>query len=181
MTLFTKESLKELEEKISLIDVLDSFGADPYHTTTTVVDCPYCGSDDLRISKDESHYYCFDCNAQGNSIDYLMNVNKMTFVESIEALADMYNVELDIVPSKEPIKKFEGAVNKMPLSFWSVVKDIENPLIVHAFVLCAAMIDSVNKVDVFEGKDVKKEKKEKKSPAKVKRTAKKPKKKPKSS
>lgn len=39
-------------------------------------------------------YHCFGCGAHGNAIDFLMNYDKLEFVETVEELAAMHNLEV---------------------------------------------------------------------------------------
>ncbi|MGK2946312.1 MAG: DNA primase [Candidatus Malihini olakiniferum] len=48
----------------------------------------------FTVNGDKQFYHCFGCGANGNVIDFLMNYDRLSFVESIEELASMHNLEL---------------------------------------------------------------------------------------
>lgn len=62
--------------------------------------CPFHNekSPSFSVSPDKQFYYCFGCGANGNAISFLMEYDKLEFVEAIEDLARMNNVE---VPREE--------------------------------------------------------------------------------
>lgn len=58
--------------------------------------CPfhYENTPSFIVSDEKQFYYCFGCNAHGNAIDFLMNYDRLEFVESIEELATIYAMEV---------------------------------------------------------------------------------------
>ncbi|XBC40301.1 MAG: DNA primase [Buchnera aphidicola (Nurudea ibofushi)] len=51
--------------------------------------CPFHqeNTPSFTVSYEKQFYYCFGCNSHGNVIDFLINYDKLTFIESIEELA----------------------------------------------------------------------------------------------
>ncbi|MFP3019149.1 MAG: DNA primase [Arsenophonus sp.] len=45
------------------------------------------------VDDDKQFYHCFGCGAHGNIIDFLINYEKLDFVETVEELATMYGLE----------------------------------------------------------------------------------------
>ncbi|MEE3662316.1 DNA primase [Brenneria sp. g21c3] len=48
----------------------------------------------FTVNGDKQFYHCFGCGAHGNAIDFLMNYDRLEFVESIEELAAAYGLEV---------------------------------------------------------------------------------------
>ncbi|WP_284601615.1 DNA primase [Dickeya dadantii] len=48
----------------------------------------------FTVNGDKQFYHCFGCGAHGNAIDFLMNYDRLEFVESIEELAAMHSLEV---------------------------------------------------------------------------------------
>ncbi|MBG6240785.1 MAG: DNA primase [Candidatus Symbiopectobacterium sp. Dall1.0] len=48
----------------------------------------------FTVNGDKQFYHCFGCGAHGNAIDFLMNYDRLEFVESIEELASMHSLEV---------------------------------------------------------------------------------------
>ncbi|MGP4123199.1 MAG: DNA primase [Sodalis sp. (in: enterobacteria)] len=48
----------------------------------------------FTVNSKKQFYHCFSCGAHGNAIDFLMNYDRLEFVESIEELAAQYNLKV---------------------------------------------------------------------------------------
>lgn len=58
-------------------------------------------------------YYCFGCGSTGNSFDYLMNYENISFINSVYLLARIYNISLPNNPILEDdilVKKYKDAL-----------------------------------------------------------------------
>ncbi|MDC9622234.1 DNA primase [Xenorhabdus sp. XENO-7] len=58
--------------------------------------CPFHNekTPSFTVNSDKQFYHCFGCSAHGNAIDFLMNYDRLDFVESIEELAAMHGLEV---------------------------------------------------------------------------------------
>ncbi|QCI23096.1 DNA primase [Buchnera aphidicola] len=58
--------------------------------------CPFHkeNTPSFTVSYEKQFYYCFGCNSHGNVIDFLINYEKLTFVESIEELANFNGLKI---------------------------------------------------------------------------------------
>ncbi|WP_295165230.1 DNA primase [uncultured Buchnera sp.] len=48
----------------------------------------------FTVSHEKQFYYCFGCNAHGNAIDFLIQYENLSFVESIEELSMIHGIEI---------------------------------------------------------------------------------------
>ncbi len=48
----------------------------------------------FTVNGEKQFYHCFGCGAHGNAIDFLMNYDRLEFVETIEELATMHSLEV---------------------------------------------------------------------------------------
>ena len=62
--------------------------------------CPFHNekTPSFTVSETKQFYHCFGCGAHGTALGFLMQYENMEFVDAIEELADMYNME---VPREE--------------------------------------------------------------------------------
>src|SRR5438128_12386565 len=67
--------------------------------------CPFHQekSASFSVSQPKQFYYCFGCGAHGNAIDFMMQHDRLSFPEAIEALARQTGME--VPQSANPIKK----------------------------------------------------------------------------
>jgi DNA primase len=97
MAIFSKDSLDTLRQRIDLVDVMSSYvefkksgaaykGLCPFHDEKTP---------SLMIQKGDSHYHCFGCGAHGDAIQFLMDYQKMSFMDAVESLAQRFHVHLE--------------------------------------------------------------------------------------
>ena len=58
--------------------------------------CPFHNekTPSFTVNGEKQFYHCFGCGAHGNAIDFLMNYDKLEFVESVEELSAMHNLEV---------------------------------------------------------------------------------------
>jgi len=58
--------------------------------------CPFHNekTPSFTVNGEKQFYHCFGCGAHGNAIDFLMNYDRLDFVESIEELATAYGLEV---------------------------------------------------------------------------------------
>lgn len=121
MTIFSKESLETLRQRVDLVDVLSAHmdlkrsgasykGLCPFHDEKTP---------SFTIQKGDTHYHCFGCGAHGDSIQFLMTHLKMSFLDAVESLAQRFNVTLQQVESAEENKGPNKAALKEALDLAS--------------------------------------------------------------
>ena len=63
----------------------------------------------FTVSEPKQFYYCFGCNASGSVLDFLMNYERLEFVEAIEALAQIEGLE---VPYESRRQKSEATIKR---------------------------------------------------------------------
>ncbi|AIY64682.1 DNA primase [Pseudoalteromonas piratica] len=58
--------------------------------------CPFHNekSPSFTVSQDKQFYHCFGCGAHGNAISFMMEFEKLEFVDAIEELAGMLNLDV---------------------------------------------------------------------------------------
>lgn len=106
MTVFSKESLEALRQRVDLVEVLSSYvefkrsgaaykGLCPFHDEKTP---------SFIIHKGDSHYHCFGCGAHGDAIEFLMTQQKMSFLDAVESLAQRFGVHLEKIEGNDERK-----------------------------------------------------------------------------
>lgn len=58
--------------------------------------CPFHNekSPSFTVSRDKQFYHCFGCGANGNAISFVMEYDKLEFVDAIEELANLLNLDV---------------------------------------------------------------------------------------
>lgn len=102
-----REFIQLLLSRVDIVELIDGrvplrkkssnnyFACCPFHTEKSA---------SFSVSQNKQFYYCFGCGAHGNAIDFLMQYDRLSFPEAIEALAKQVGVEIPrtIVANQKP-------------------------------------------------------------------------------
>jgi len=95
--LISQDSIQQILSRIDIVEIVGSFiklkkrganylGLCPFHNEKTP---------SFTVSPAKEIYKCFGCGRSGNSISFLMEAEKYSYVESLRWLAAKYNVEIE--------------------------------------------------------------------------------------
>jgi len=92
-----KESIENLKNYLDIVDVISQFIELKKSGANFKACCPFHGENtpSFVVSPTKQIYHCFGCGVGGDSIKFLMEYEKLSYPESIEKLASMYNFSLD--------------------------------------------------------------------------------------
>jgi DNA primase len=91
-----EEKIEEIRNTIDIVDLIGSIvrlkkrgknyiGLCPFHTEKTP---------SFTVSSDKQMYHCFGCGVGGNSITFLMEYEKVSFIEAVRSLAERAGISL---------------------------------------------------------------------------------------
>ena len=103
MALFKKESLETLKQKVDLFELLSSYIDLKKAGASYKALCPFHDerSPSFTLQRGDSSYHCFGCGAHGDAIRFLMEHQKLSFVEAVTTLADRFRVPLELIEEEE--------------------------------------------------------------------------------
>ena len=86
--------------------------------------CPFHGekTPSFSVSPDKQIYKCFGCGEGGGVINFLMAIDTLSFIESVEKLAEMYNIKIETSASDKRIKNLKDQlldINKLSADYYS--------------------------------------------------------------
>lgn len=89
-------SIESLKNSIDIIDVVGSFIELRKAGANYKANCPFHGekTPSFVVSPSKQIYHCFGCGVGGDSIKFLMELEKLSYPEAIEKLASMHNFSL---------------------------------------------------------------------------------------
>lgn len=107
-----KESIDNLKNHLDIVDVVSQSLELKKSGANFKACCPFHGEDtpSFVVSPAKQIYHCFGCGAGGDSIKFVMEYEKLSYPESLEKLASMYNVNLEydnVKQKKQDIKVLE--------------------------------------------------------------------------
>ena len=92
-----KESIENLKNHLDVVDVVSQFIELKKTGANFKACCPFHGetTPSFVVSHAKQIYHCFGCGVGGDSIKFVMEYEKLSYPETIEKLASMYNFNLD--------------------------------------------------------------------------------------
>ena len=111
-----KESIENLKNHLDVVDVISQFLELKKTGANFKACCPFHGetTPSFVVSPAKQIYHCFGCGVGGDSIKFVMEYEKLSYPETIEKLASMYNFNLDYddTTEKKQDTKILEEVNK---------------------------------------------------------------------
>lgn len=95
--MITESSIEQLLNIVAIEDVVADYITTKRSGSRYKANCPFHDEKtaSFTITPAMGIYKCFGCQKAGNAIGFLMEINQMSFVESVRALANKYNFELE--------------------------------------------------------------------------------------
>ena len=111
MSSLDRAFIDDLLSRIDIVEVINTVVQLKKHGTGYKGLCPFHAENtpSFNVSSTKQFYHCFGCGAHGTSLGFLMDYEKLTFVEAIEELAKILGVE--VPKSTEDIKLTKKQTN----------------------------------------------------------------------
>jgi DNA primase len=104
--LISQNSIQQILSRIDIVDIVGGFIKLKKRGTNYLGLCPFHNekSPSFTVSPAKEIYKCFGCGRSGNSISFLMEHEKYSYVEALRWLANKYNVEIEETESSPEVK-----------------------------------------------------------------------------
>jgi len=101
--------IDDLIARSDIVDIIDSRVKLKKAGRNYQACCPFHNekTPSFSVSQEKQFYYCFGCGAKGNVISFLMEFDRLDFVEAIEDLAQQYGLEVPREKGSAPLKSKE--------------------------------------------------------------------------
>ncbi|GAA8605543.1 hypothetical protein HpBT308_15030 [Helicobacter pylori] len=86
-----------LKERIEIMEVLERY-IDLYKVGSNFrASCPFHDerSASFFVSREKNIYHCFECGVSGDALKFLQEYKKISFIEAVEEVAQIYNYSLE--------------------------------------------------------------------------------------
>ncbi|CAN5528916.1 DNA primase [soil metagenome] len=95
--MISQETIQEIVSKINILDVVGEYVKLKKRGANYLGLCPFHNekSPSFTVSPSKEIYKCFGCGKSGNSISFLMEHDKMSYVEALKWLAKKYSVTIE--------------------------------------------------------------------------------------
>src|SRR4029077_10044060 len=95
--MISQETIQQIVSRIDIIEIISSFIRLKKRGVNYIGLCPFHNekSPSFTVSPSKEIYKCFGCGRSGNTISFLMEHEKYSYVEALKWLAGKYNVEIE--------------------------------------------------------------------------------------
>ena len=95
--MISQNTIQQIQSRIDIIDIVGAFVKLKKRGTNYLGICPFHNerTPSFTVSPAKEIYKCFGCGKSGNSIGFLMELEKFSYVEALRWLANKYNVEIE--------------------------------------------------------------------------------------
>lgn len=99
-----RDFIQELLARVDLVDLIDIRVPLKASGSNHTARCPFHNdkSPSFSVSRTKQFYHCFGCGAHGNAIGFLMEYERLSFVEAVESLADSVGMKIPYEQGRTP-------------------------------------------------------------------------------
>jgi DNA primase len=93
----SQETIQQIQSRIDILDVVGAFVKLKRRGANYLGLCPFHNerTPSFTVSPSKEIFKCFGCGKSGNSISFIMEHEKFSYVEALRWLANRYNVEIE--------------------------------------------------------------------------------------
>ncbi|NLR57237.1 DNA primase [Chitinophaga polysaccharea] len=107
--MISQNSIQQILSRIDIVDIVGSFVKLKKRGANYLGLCPFHNekSPSFTVSPGKEIYKCFGCGASGNSISFIMEHEKYSYVEALRWLAQRYQIELEETEVSPEVKQYQ--------------------------------------------------------------------------
>src|SRR5689334_23503292 len=95
--MISQQTIQQIQGRIDIIEIIGGFVKLKKRGANYLGLCPFHNekTPSFTVSPSKEIYKCFGCGKSGNTISFLMEHEKYSYVEALRWLANKYNVEIE--------------------------------------------------------------------------------------
>lgn len=113
--MISPHTIQQITSRIDIIDVVGDFVKLKKRGANYLGLCPFHGekTPSFTVSPAKEIYKCFGCGRSGNTITFLMEHEKYSYVEALRWLANRYNVEIEETEVSDATRELQKAADSL--------------------------------------------------------------------
>ena len=113
--MISPQTIQQITNRIDIIDVVGEFVKLKKRGANYLGLCPFHNekTPSFTVSPSKEIYKCFGCGQSGNTITFLMEHEKYSYVEALRWLANRYNVEIEETEVSNEVKQQQQAAESL--------------------------------------------------------------------
>lgn len=114
-SLISQNSIQQILSRIDIVEIVGSFVKLKKRGANYLGLCPFHNekTPSFTVSPSKEIYKCFGCGRSGNSISFLMELEKYSYVEALKWLAAKYNVEIEETAVSAEVKQQQQVADSL--------------------------------------------------------------------
>ena len=110
-----QETIQQIQNRIDIVEIVGGFVKLKKRGTNYLGLCPFHNekTPSFTVSPAKEIYKCFGCGRSGNTISFIMEHEKYSYVEALKWLAAKYNIEIE----EEFRNPEQGCNNRLQMVF----------------------------------------------------------------
>lgn len=95
--MISHQTIEQIKSHIDIIDIIGEYVKLKKRGSNYIGNCPFHNekTPSFTVSPSKELYKCFGCGKSGNAITFLMDHDKLSFVEALKWLANKYHIEIE--------------------------------------------------------------------------------------
>lgn len=121
-------AIQEILERVDLVEIIQArlsltkhgknfFGACPFHDEKSPSFC---------VNQEKQFYYCFGCKASGNAIHFLVQYDKIEFIDAVNYLANRAGIDLSQYDGQSTLSSYSALYQLLEITTKSYQKALRN-------------------------------------------------------
>lgn len=104
--MISQDTIQKIQNKVAILDIVGTYVKLKKRGSNYLGLCPFHNekTPSFTVSAAKEIYKCFGCGKSGNSIGFLMDIEKFSYVEALRWLANKYNIEIEETVSSPELK-----------------------------------------------------------------------------
>ena len=113
--MISPQTIEQITNRIDIIDVVSEFVKLKKRGANYLGLCPFHNekTPSFTVSPSKEIYKCFGCGKSGNTITFLMEHEKYSYIEALKWLAQRYNVEIEETAVTDDVKHQQQAAESL--------------------------------------------------------------------
>src|ERR1700752_2807346 len=113
--MISQNTIQQIQSRIDIIEIVGGFVKLKKRGANYLGLCPFHNekTPSFTVSPSKEIYKCFGCGKSGNTISFLMEHEKYSYVEALRWLANKYNVEIEETESSPEQKQQQLAAESL--------------------------------------------------------------------
>ena len=113
--MITQNTIQQIQSRIDIIEIIGGFVKLKKRGANYLGLCPFHNekTPSFTVSPSKEIYKCFGCGKSGNTISFLMEHEKYSYVEALRWLANKYNVEVEETETSAEQRQVQQAADSL--------------------------------------------------------------------